>query len=985
MMLTNEQKSFIEVQFPVSKVSKESYKERKAGSNQTLTGLGKWWGRKPLILVRASLLGLLMPSSDDPIKDRDIFLKILTMDNEGLVQRKNKSIPTIEIYNNLTPTERKKYFVFDIEKKTIKYKKGMKAEEKESLQYLVFNRLSYDTKLEYCLRPEELDNLSEKQWTEINQHLGTNATSLWELIRELGIKKFGYVPTVGDCFCGGGSIPFEAGRMGCNVYASDLNPLAGLLTWADLNILNKSDKEINKLKKFQENVYDAVAKQVEEWRIENNENGWKAKFYLYCNEVVCPECGCKVPLSPNWVVSEGYNVIAQLKFNERSYNFDIIIKSGVSKEEIIEAEKNATIKYNSLYCPHCKQSTPITSIRKDRKNDDGSVEYGLRRWNISEYLPQEDDIFKERLYCIKYIEKSDDKTWEELMKKPAPATDACYGDVHYNAPSEEDLIREEKVINLLNERFKEWQEKGYIPNSEILSGDKTEEPIRNRGWAYWHQLFNPRQLLINGLFCKCIDELSTTEYEKVFGLLGFNKCVDRMSKLSMWHFSYDKSEATFSNQALNTLFVYATRTMSTLYNPWILRVINKKVNIENTVKLTDARNIDKTCPIWITDPPYADAVNYHELSEYFLAWDKKLLSDTFPNWYSDSKRALAVKGTGKDFNSSMIEIYRNLREHMPDNGMQIVMFTHQDVKVWAELTMILWSAGLRVVSAWNVATETESGGLKEGNYVKGTVLLVLKKQTSDETAFQDDLYPEIKAEVKRMIDSMKALDEGEETNFSDADYLLASYASSLKVLTAYKKIEGIDIQYELSKPMDSKEISPVEEIINKAVKIAYDYLIPIGFNQQRWKLLSPEERLYIKGLELEKNGTYQLGAYQELARGYGVSDYKDMFQSTKANNVRFKTPMEFKTSSMQNDRFNSTLTRNVLMALYQSVKGEDTKEGKNWLRAQYGTVVYWENKNMFIEILEYLSKLEAVEHMEHWRESAKYANMLKEVVKNDSI
>ena len=42
------EKSFIEVQFPVSKISKESYKERKAGTNQTLTGLGKWWGRKPL-------------------------------------------------------------------------------------------------------------------------------------------------------------------------------------------------------------------------------------------------------------------------------------------------------------------------------------------------------------------------------------------------------------------------------------------------------------------------------------------------------------------------------------------------------------------------------------------------------------------------------------------------------------------------------------------------------------------------------------------------------------------------------------------------------------------------------------------------------------------------------------------------------------------------------------------------------------------------
>jgi adenine-specific DNA methylase len=40
--------AFIEKQFPVSKVSKESYKERKANNGQALTGLGKWWGRKRL-------------------------------------------------------------------------------------------------------------------------------------------------------------------------------------------------------------------------------------------------------------------------------------------------------------------------------------------------------------------------------------------------------------------------------------------------------------------------------------------------------------------------------------------------------------------------------------------------------------------------------------------------------------------------------------------------------------------------------------------------------------------------------------------------------------------------------------------------------------------------------------------------------------------------------------------------------------------------
>jgi putative DNA methylase len=66
--------SFIERQFPVGRLSAEAYKERKAGSGQTLTALGSYWkGRKPLILVRAVVLGCLLPATDDLAADLDIF------------------------------------------------------------------------------------------------------------------------------------------------------------------------------------------------------------------------------------------------------------------------------------------------------------------------------------------------------------------------------------------------------------------------------------------------------------------------------------------------------------------------------------------------------------------------------------------------------------------------------------------------------------------------------------------------------------------------------------------------------------------------------------------------------------------------------------------------------------------------------------------------------------------------------------------------
>lgn len=970
-------KSFIEVQFPVSKVSKESYKERKAVQGQTLTGLGKWWGRKPLIFIRSAILGLLMPVSDNPRKDREIFLKILTMDENGLWLRKDKSIPQKTLYEYLTPHEKEKYFIEDSNGK-IKYRPGISTKEKENIQRLVFNRLSYDEKLKYCKRPEEVKLIDKKEWGIINEHLNTNAYSLEELIQQLGERKFGRTPIVGDCFSGGGSVPFEAARMGLDVYASDLNPIAALLTWAALNIAGLDDFEKVKLEQFQKKVYDSVDKELIKLGIEHNEKGWRGNAYLYCLETICPECGYKVPLLPNFVIGKGGNVILRLVKNPQLKKYDFEVIENVSNTELVEAENKSTLSNYHLVCPNCNKTTPIPSIRRDK--DDGiqrpyryNTPNALRKWKKEDFMHQDDDIFTERLYCIRYEEFIRDENGHLTTVR------------HYVAPTEKDLERENKVISILREKFDRWQKNGIIPHSPIEAGWNTNQPIYEKGWTHWHHLFNHRQLLIHGLLMEKVLELAETQQELVVGILGVNKCCDWNSRLSTWDNGKSPSvKNTFLNQSLNTLFNYGCRGLTLLQSVWFFNINNTKINSKNIVCPKDARDISTICDFWITDPPYADAVNYHELTEFFLAWDKEVLNKAFPDWYTDSKRILAVRGTGESFNNSMVEIYSNLVKYMPDNGMQIVMFTHQDVKVWAELSMILWSAGLRVTAAWNVATETESGGLKDGNYVKGTVLLVLRKQTSDETAYLDELYPDIEAEVKAQIDSMRELDDKEDPNFSDPDYLLAAYAASLKVLTSYKKIEDIDVKYELAKLRTSNEESPIEKIIQDAVKIAYDYLIPTGFDHYIWKMLTPEERFYIKGLELEKQNVYQLSGYQELARGFGVREYRDLLGNTRANNARLKTASEFAMRGLNdNSKFGSSLLRNVLVAIYLSVKEEDTMKGRNWLKTEL--VDYWNVRTTIIEILSYISSLQYIENMEHWKEDAYAASMLKELISNDSI
>ena len=210
----------------------------------------------------------------------------------------------------------------------------------------------------------------------------------------------------------------------------------------------------------------------------------------------------------------------------------------------------------------------------------------------------------------------------------------------------------------------------------------------------------------------------------------------------------------------------------------------------------------------------------------------------------------------------MVDCYHNLAAYMPDDGAQIVMFTHQDASVWADLALILWAAGLRVTAAWTVATETASG-LREGNYVQGTVLLILRKQTSDDTAFLDEIYPQVETEVKAQLDTMLALEDWEDPNFSDTDYQLAAYAAALRVLTQYRNIEDFDIAHELSKTRKRGDTLPIQQIIADAVKVACDYLVPQGIEAYVWKALRPEERFDAEGLDLESRWEYRAGAYQE--------------------------------------------------------------------------------------------------------------------------
>ena len=953
--------TFIETQFPVSKLSKESYKERKAVSGQTLTGLGKWWGRKPLVLVRAALLGLLLPATDDPKKDREIFLKLMSMDEEGLWMRRRGNIPAGEVYAHATDSE--KEFYFTRKDGRIQWKKSAGREDREHMQRRAFSRMGYDEKLKFCVRAEEIDGPSSETWEEVNNHLRTKVSSLSELVQELSGRQFGHVACAGDSFCGGGSVPFEAARLGCFAYGSELNPVAALLTWASLNIIGGGSDVQKQVKDVQENLFASVRSTLKEWGIETNEEGWEAKAYIYCCEVRDPMTGWFVPLAPSWVIAEKPKVVARLMPDPSRKRFDIDIIQDASSSDFEQARREGTW-IGGLRCPVDKEGIYLPPhMRAPTSADTLRGREGLRLWENEDFVPRPDDVFQERLYCIRWVD---------------PET----GDKFYRAPTKADLEREARVLQLVKERFTDWQLKGYLPSRKIESGYNTDQPIRERGWTHWHHLFHPRQLLLHGLFQEYAGDLKGIPAAAALLLVG--RFADWNSRLASWLPSQGGGTGggknTFFNQALNTLINYCVRALSSLES---LSISTKSEDFidSSIVTLCDCRTVEQTCDIWITDPPYADAVNYEELSEFFLAWYEQGLKRLFPDWYTDSKRALAVKGSDENFRMAMVDCYKALTNHMPDEGFQLVMFTHQNAEVWADLAMILWAAGLHVTAAWTIQTETPVGGIKQGNYVQGTALLILRKRKAALVGDMSDIYPQVIEEVKNQLKSMIDLDDKEAPNFGDADYQLAAYAAALRVVTAYSAIEGIDIERELRRVRRPGESSPLADLIRSAVKIASDYLVPDGLETAIWKRLSPEERFYLKGIEVEAHGEYRDGVYQEFARGFGIRDYRGLLGSGAANQTRLKTPGELKGRDLSGTGFAGSLLRQVIFAVYKTAEDEDPRPGLTYLKQEAPD--YWDRRQTIIILLDYLSKKPAT--IDQWRKDANAAHLLLGAVQGDGV
>jgi putative DNA methylase len=987
--------ALIERLLPVQKLSAEAYKEQMAVHGKTLTALGSYWkGRKPLILAKACILGCLLPVTGDDARDLAIFEKLMAMDDESFAVRWPRRPKPREILAAVSLGRIADFFTADppdalptaspvdwsdpyLAEVKVAWLDDVPELERRRLEAQLLPKTTYRERVDQAHRAEEVSaTVHDHIWDAVNAHLATSAHSFPELVEQLGIMRWGHRPRLADTFCGSGQIPFEAARLGCDVYASDLNPVACMLTWGAFHIVGGSPESRQKLAQDHQALVTSVRTEIDRLGVETDGKGWRAKVFLYCLEVRCPQTSWLVPLLPSLVISQGYRVIAELVPDATNKRYDVSIRAGASDEELLAAEAGTVRSDGRGQDPYLVHSvdgqdyrTRISTLRGDYRREDGSSGNALRPWKKGDIAPRPGDIFQERLYCIQWMRPKDKGKGD---------------DYEFRAVTEADLSRERTVEAYMAANLAEWQSRGWLPDMRIETGDETARLLRERGWTHWHHLFNPRQLLVAGLL-KCFSDA-----QHIFGLTQVLNSSARLSRWSLHDGGGGAVKQVFDNQALNPLFNYGTRGSRYALDLTDLTIKTYPVSQGLMIQTHShsAADLQLHSDVFVTDPPYGDAVHYEEILEFFIAWLRKNPPPEFAGWVWDSRRALAIKGEDEEFRRGMVAAYRRMTECMPANGIQVIMFTHQSGSIWADLANIVWAAGLQVTAAWYVVTETDSA-LREGSHVKGTVLMVCRKRSGVLKTTRDDLAWEIQEEVQAQVDSLTGLNQQakglyrDENVFEDSDIQMAGYAAALRALTRYAIINGRDMPAEAVRPRVKGQTTFVDELIEFAVNTANQCLVPRGIQKRYWDRLAGAERFYLKMLDTEARGARTLDNYQNFAKAFKVRDFYAFVGDRRANHARLKSAVEFGRAEMgESSELNQSVLRAVLYAQMELQKDVDGSEVLQHLMLNvpnyYGDMT---QRELAVELAGYLA-----ERLDCLRpEEASAARILRELLKNQRL
>ncbi len=684
-----------------------------------------------------------------------------------------------------------------------------------------------------------------------------------------------------DPFAGGGSIPLEALRLGCETYASDYNPVATLILKCTLEYPQKyapqgdgeeegilaehrKNRLVDDVRKLGAWVREEVRKQIDDF-YPKEKDGSSPIGYLWARTIPCqnPVCNSEVPLMRQyWLANKPKKKIALLPYiQNKQVRFKIVGPGHEPFPDDFDPEKG-TISRAVVACLAC-----------------GSVI----------------DPDTTRSLFVK------GKTSERMIAVILHPKDGG-GGKRYRLSNNEDLrIFRTAELTLVKKREKLLKEWGIEPvpdeSTPVGKGSGAERAfsVQNYNLNTWGDLFNARQKLALITFAELVRDSHRRmvglgydgEYAKAVACyLGFNldRLVSYCSNLGYWHASGEKISPAMQRQTLSMVFDYVesnpfAESFSWDTNlDWILRVIDSCSRIPATkaprvnppvVTQASATSLpfpDNYFDAVVTDPPYYDNVPYSYLSDFFYVWLKRTLGSLFPDLFAtplapkqDEIVAYSNGPGGFDggkrlfeerLKKSFVEVHRTLK---PD-GVAVIVYAHKSTAGWETLINSLLDSGLVVTAAWPVHTEMEARlRSHESAALASSIYMVTRKSSKEKTGF----YLEIKQELIQSIN--KKLEKIWNEGISGSDFLIAAIGASIEVFGKYQTI--ID---------DEGNIIRADRLLEDVRRIVTDFAVRQVLHNGFAAEISPMTRFYILWRWAYGEGKIDFDEARKLAQSIGI-------------------------------------------------------------------------------------------------------------------
>jgi putative DNA methylase len=696
----------------------------------------------------------------------------------------------------------------------------------------------------------------------IGELLQRNTGETKELLRARELLKHGRDEEwkVLDPFAGGGSIPFEALRLGCKIESSDLNPVSWFVQMAtmyypskiglneialpetitdDIDCLKAAGGAIkgstidsyNGSEKKNFNLSEHVAawgtwliKQSEEVLrpLYHSTEGAKPIAYLWCRTYNCPECGGSVPIFNNSILQRrGNKVVAAVepivdKIN-KSIEWNVLCSN--SGHDLIGHEKISFKSRNKVTCPYC-DCISITSkeIRRDA---------------------QENGLGHELIAVL----------------------EQHVGSRKYRPPSIDDL----QCFNHVAQRSKiaEYNKEDGPFNQPIPKSGKGASrafTVGSYGMNKWYDLFNERQYYAIHVLMNQVQKANAlmreldypedwSEAITVYLNCVINLSTERNTVISRWNPGGGKVESIYDTYSLPIRWLYAEILSTSSGTGSIqnaLRSVTQVIqSIISSTQFSELPSIKRrsalTSPgekfeLIITDPPYYDQIPYSDTLDFFHMIIREVCGDLntefatvfrqelTPKWDSESdERELIDDANRHDKNSEaskkayedgMSDVFGNLYESLEDNGRLVVVFAHKNPEAWETLVSALIRAGFQTTAAWPIRTESANkvhSGMRA--FLSTSVWLVLKKRDPmADYVFDRDVYPSIKDNIEEKL--RRFWDAG----IRGPDFLWAALGPGLEIFSQYEVVR----KFESS---DGDELVSVGEFLNKVRDVVLRFSI----------------------------------------------------------------------------------------------------------------------------------------------------------------